>query len=165
MDQPTKGEILAFARKFFEGKDLTTPQSGAIFGVASRVRAMHQEKPSRSALAGAIYTCPMHPQIRHKGPGNCPICGMTLEPLAATAEAGPRISSFRTCTALLGWPGAGGSGVYPGDGRSHSGPGLHHCCLAKDIELDSVRSFDACRPVGRLAFLSSAAGRRSWTAA
>jgi hypothetical protein len=26
IDQPTKGEILAFARKFFEGKDLTTPQ-------------------------------------------------------------------------------------------------------------------------------------------
>jgi hypothetical protein len=26
MDQPTKGEILAFARKFFEAKDLTTPQ-------------------------------------------------------------------------------------------------------------------------------------------
>jgi Cu+-exporting ATPase len=27
-----------------------------------------------------IYTCPMHPQIRQPGPGNCPICGMTLEP-------------------------------------------------------------------------------------
>ncbi|KRA64946.1 haloacid dehalogenase [Caulobacter sp. Root656] len=31
----------------------------------------------------------MHPQIRHVGPGNCPICGMTLEPLVASAEAGP----------------------------------------------------------------------------
>ncbi|MBC7312916.1 MAG: haloacid dehalogenase, partial [Rhizobium sp.] len=29
---------------------------------------------------GTIYTCPMHPQIRQNGPGNCPICGMTLEP-------------------------------------------------------------------------------------
>ena len=27
-----------------------------------------------------MYTCPMHPQIRQAGPGNCPICGMTLEP-------------------------------------------------------------------------------------
>jgi Cu+-exporting ATPase len=27
-----------------------------------------------------MYTCPMHPQIRQPGPGNCPICGMTLEP-------------------------------------------------------------------------------------
>ena len=29
----------------------------------------------------------MHSQIRQMGPGNCPICGMTLEPLVATAEA------------------------------------------------------------------------------
>ena len=34
------------------------------------------------------YTCPMHPQVRQRGPGNCPICGMTLEPVLATAEAG-----------------------------------------------------------------------------
>jgi Cu+-exporting ATPase len=31
----------------------------------------------------------MHPQIRQSGPGDCPICGMSLEPLAATAEARP----------------------------------------------------------------------------
>ena len=30
---------------------------------------------------GAIYTCPMHPEIRQVGPGSCPICGMALEPL------------------------------------------------------------------------------------
>jgi len=33
-----------------------------------------------------IYTCPMHPQIRQAGPGNCPICGMALEPLDAAAD-------------------------------------------------------------------------------
>jgi Cu+-exporting ATPase len=38
---------------------------------------------------GAIYTCPMHPEIRRIGPGACPICGMALEPLIATAESGP----------------------------------------------------------------------------
>jgi P-type Cu+ transporter len=31
---------------------------------------------------GAIYTCPMHPEIRQVGPGSCPICGMALEPEA-----------------------------------------------------------------------------------
>jgi Cu+-exporting ATPase len=41
------------------------------------------------AAPGTIYTCPMHPQIRQVGPGNCPICGMALEPEVATAEAGP----------------------------------------------------------------------------
>ncbi|MFA7416526.1 MAG: copper-translocating P-type ATPase [Rhizobium sp.] len=36
-----------------------------------------------------IYTCPMHPQIRQNGPGNCPICGMTLEPeMPIVAEHG-----------------------------------------------------------------------------
>jgi Cu+-exporting ATPase len=33
------------------------------------------------------YTCPMHPQIRKIGPGNCPICGMSLEPVTASAQA------------------------------------------------------------------------------
>ncbi len=36
-----------------------------------------------------LYTCPMHPQIRQGGPGNCPICGMTLEPVKVTADIGP----------------------------------------------------------------------------
>ena len=43
----------------------------------------------KPAPAGAIYTCPMHPQIRQVGPGNCPICGMALEPETVTADAGP----------------------------------------------------------------------------
>ena len=34
------------------------------------------------------YTCPMHPQVRQMGPGACPICGMALEPVLATAGAG-----------------------------------------------------------------------------
>lgn len=36
---------------------------------------------------GVEYTCPMHPQIRQIGPGNCPICGMSLEPVDATEGA------------------------------------------------------------------------------
>jgi len=36
--------------------------------------------PIQSDAPGAIYTCPMHPQIRQVGPGSCPICGMILEP-------------------------------------------------------------------------------------
>jgi P-type Cu+ transporter len=38
------------------------------------------ETRSASAPQGTIYTCPMHPQIRRSEAGNCPICGMTLEP-------------------------------------------------------------------------------------
>ncbi len=39
------------------------------------------------AAAGALYTCPMHPQIRQAGPGSCPICGMALEPLHAAESS------------------------------------------------------------------------------
>ncbi|MGP1283294.1 MAG: copper-transporting P-type ATPase [Parasphingopyxis sp.] len=41
------------------------------------------------AAEGAIYTCPMHPEIRQKGPGSCPICGMALEPEQVLLETGP----------------------------------------------------------------------------
>jgi heavy metal translocating P-type ATPase len=36
--------------------------------------------------AGTIFTCPMHLEIRQVGPGTCPLCGMALEPLEASAE-------------------------------------------------------------------------------
>jgi P-type Cu+ transporter len=45
--------------------------------------------PQKPAPPGAIYTCPMHPQIRQDHPGNCPICGMAVEPEVATAATGP----------------------------------------------------------------------------
>ena len=40
-----------------------------------------RSEPPPPAAAGAIYTCPMHPEIRQDHPGNCPKCGMSLEPL------------------------------------------------------------------------------------
>jgi len=39
-----------------------------------------------AADRGAIYTCPMHPEVRHRGPGACPKCGMALEPLTVIRE-------------------------------------------------------------------------------
>ncbi|WP_339643840.1 copper-translocating P-type ATPase [Jannaschia helgolandensis] len=35
---------------------------------------------------GTIYTCPMHAEVRHPGPGSCPICGMGLEPETISLE-------------------------------------------------------------------------------
>jgi Cu+-exporting ATPase len=53
----------------------------------------HHGAPSKPAAAAAdskaIYTCPMHPEVRQVGPGACPICGMALEPLTITADAAP----------------------------------------------------------------------------
>jgi Cu+-exporting ATPase len=43
------------------------------------------------------YTCPMHPEIRQRGPGTCPKCGMTLEPVLPEFEEGenPELADFR----------------------------------------------------------------------
>ena len=52
----------------------------------------YAEKKKRlgaEAAPGAIYTCPMHPEIRQVGPGNCPKCGMALEPVLASADERP----------------------------------------------------------------------------
>jgi P-type Cu+ transporter len=53
--------------------------------------------PSTPAAPGAIYTCPMHPEIRQDHPGSCPKCGMTLEPLIPELEEdeNPELSDFR----------------------------------------------------------------------
>jgi Cu+-exporting ATPase len=49
----------------------------------------HAARPAAPARKDAIYTCPMHPEIRQVGPGACPICGMALEPVVATLDDGP----------------------------------------------------------------------------
>lgn len=54
-----------------------------------RYLKLEQNQEVPAASEGAIYTCPMHPQVRQVGPGSCPICGMALEPEMPTAETGP----------------------------------------------------------------------------
>lgn len=46
---------------------------------------------------GAVFTCPMHPEIRQEGPGDCPICGMALEPsgLPLEYEEIPELADMR----------------------------------------------------------------------
>lgn len=48
----------------------------------------HSSRPQQNVnvTADTIFTCPMHPEIQQKGPGHCPICGMSLEPLVSTGE-------------------------------------------------------------------------------
>jgi len=49
-----------------------------------------------TAAGGTGYTCPMHPEIREDGPGNCPKCGMTLEPVLPSLEdeENPELADF-----------------------------------------------------------------------
>jgi Cu+-exporting ATPase len=68
-------------------------------GEASRmggsVSAAPPEKEKGSGPV-TVYTCPMHPQIRRPAPGNCPICGMALEPEMPTLEEekNPELEDF-----------------------------------------------------------------------
>jgi Cu+-exporting ATPase len=47
----------------------------------------HQPEPE-AAQPGTTYTCPMHPEVQQDHPGNCPKCGMTLEPILPTLDEG-----------------------------------------------------------------------------
>ncbi|QTC92193.1 heavy metal translocating P-type ATPase [Brevundimonas goettingensis] len=57
--------------------------------ISDPVRYLTPRAEAEPVIPGAIYTCPMHPEIRQEGPGSCPICGMALEPETVTAEAPP----------------------------------------------------------------------------
>ncbi len=46
-----------------------------------------ERSPQQEIHPGIIYTCPMHPEIERDQPGDCPICGMALEPKTISADS------------------------------------------------------------------------------
>jgi P-type Cu+ transporter len=60
---------------------------------------MPRTEPEATAGQPTVYTCPMHPEIRRDHPGNCPKCGMTLEPEMPSLDAGekedPELRDFK----------------------------------------------------------------------
>ncbi len=73
--------------KYLAAHDVAAKEMLATAG--QNARAKHTGVASRSgstASTVARYTCPMHPQVIQMGAGNCPICGMALEPMDAFAE-------------------------------------------------------------------------------
>ena len=62
------------------GKTIATPPE--VQPDTEKTCCHHSSHPdhAQSNAAGAIYTCPMHPEIEQTGPGDCPKCGMALEP-------------------------------------------------------------------------------------
>ncbi|MBI3996436.1 MAG: heavy metal translocating P-type ATPase [Candidatus Omnitrophica bacterium] len=53
---------------------------------AQPARPVTPTSPTATPARETLYTCPMHPEIHQRGPGTCPICGMTLELLAPSAQ-------------------------------------------------------------------------------
>src|SRR4051812_41548921 len=87
-----------------EGHDLQQGHGSSPMATESRGHGEHCHHAHHSHTAGphgttasslgtsspkagvAEYTCPMHPEVRQAGPGQCPICGMALEPVLVTLE-------------------------------------------------------------------------------
>ena len=107
-----------------------------------------QQKAEPVVPAGAIYTCPMDPEVRQVGPGTCPICGMALEPEQVSLDQGPDPELIdmtrRFWIALpLTLP------VFAIEMGRHFG--LMHLVLAAVVELDFVGAVHARGAVGRRA--------------
>ncbi|MCU7369759.1 copper-translocating P-type ATPase [Paucibacter sp. O1-1] len=64
---------------------------------ASRDPAAQTGLEDAAGASSTLYTCPMHPEIRQDHPGNCPKCGMTLEPVMPDLEAdeNPELVDFQ----------------------------------------------------------------------
>ena len=68
------------------------PEGEAAHGHHHHGHAAGEQTPAASAAApmevpaGTIYTCPMHPEVQQDHPGNCPKCGMSLEPVIPLDE-------------------------------------------------------------------------------
>ena len=45
-----------------------------------------KELEAEKSASGALFTCPMDPEIVQEGPGTCPICGMALEPMSGISD-------------------------------------------------------------------------------
>ena len=58
---------------------------------ADPARYLEPAAAAPPADPNAVYTCPMHPEVRQQGPGACPICGMALEPAMVTLDEGPNV--------------------------------------------------------------------------
>jgi P-type Cu+ transporter len=59
----------------------TTDPGLYLSGGASTSRTGARESSHAPSASARTFTCPMHPEVRQLGPGDCPLCGMALEPL------------------------------------------------------------------------------------
>jgi NADH:ubiquinone oxidoreductase subunit 6 (subunit J) len=57
---------------------------GAVIFAKREGKPAPQKAVAPSSAEAELYTCPMHPEIRQRGPGECPICGMALTPAEHT---------------------------------------------------------------------------------
>ncbi|MGE5453402.1 MAG: heavy metal translocating P-type ATPase [Acidobacteriota bacterium] len=74
------GKMFFFCSEHCKTKFLANPAQYAGSDAPAPVSPASEPTAAEPA-AGTLYTCPMHPEVRQDHPGNCPKCGMTLEPM------------------------------------------------------------------------------------
>jgi membrane fusion protein, copper/silver efflux system len=94
--------------------------ASAIFfaGYAANRRPQPTASPA-SARPAVTYACPMHPQYTSDRPGDCPLCGMRLEPVSGHGSQGPS-SSATSGAVVVGQAGQQLIGIRTDDVRLES---------------------------------------------
>jgi P-type Cu+ transporter len=88
-----------------------------------------ERNPASRAAAKTLYTCPMHPEVEQDHPGDCPKCGMALEPKAGAAEPEEDDSELRDMRRRFRIGGALALPVFIA-AMTHLIPSLAHSALA-----------------------------------
>ena len=95
------GRSYGFCSAGCRSKFLADPQKYLVPAGADGALPKPAAAPAAAAPAGAaaaaIYTCPMHPEIRQAQPGSCPKCGMALEPVLPSLDEdeNPELADFQ----------------------------------------------------------------------
>ena len=87
-----QGSSIYFCSAGCKGKFEADPEK-----YLARARGVSSATPLEAAAPGAVYTCPMHPEVRQDHSGACPKCGMALEPEMPSLEDedNPELNDFR----------------------------------------------------------------------
>ena len=87
----------AAAKLEHEGRDIHFCSLSCRDRFAKDPAGYMEDAPKPKAAGSGPYTCPMHPEVRSDGPGDCPICGMDLEPVDVSGEdeASPELDDNR----------------------------------------------------------------------
>jgi Cu+-exporting ATPase len=84
-----RGKVYYFCSRSCHSKFNAHPDKFIKRGSAGShsTHAPPEDSPRQEIHLGTVYTCPMHPEVERDQPGDCPICGMALEPKTISADS------------------------------------------------------------------------------
>nr|WP_274378219.1 copper-translocating P-type ATPase [Novosphingobium pentaromativorans] len=101
----------------------------------------HIEHETKNGSGDVVFTCPMHPEVRQTGPGDCPKCGMHLVPEDAVEESGKHACHGHGHSATIAPAEKGGR--YDEVPRDYSGP-VYTCPMHPEVRQVKQGSCPIC---------------------